>query len=89
MLAIEVTATLSHWILIFPRMKMDELELVIGKSKINKSPGPSGFTNEFVKLFIHELSMWLLRAYNDSFKNGYLTRNTVLGTITCIAKSGK
>ena len=32
--------------------KMEELEYVIGKSKLNKSPGPSGFTNEFFKLFI-------------------------------------
>ena len=68
---------------------MEELEYVIGKSKLNKSPGPSGFTNEFLKLFIHELSVCLLRAYNDSYKNGHLTRDTVLGTITCIPKSGK
>ena len=68
---------------------MDELEYVIVKSKLNKSPGPSGFTNEFLKLFIHELSVWLLRAYNDSYKSGSLTRDTLLGTITCIPKSGK
>ena len=36
---------------------MGELEKVIGKSKLNKSPGPSGFTNEFFKQFIHELSV--------------------------------
>ena len=68
---------------------MGELEKVIGKSKLNKSPGPSCFTNEFFKQFIHELSVWVLRAYNDSFRNGYLTRDTILGTITCIPKSGK
>ena len=28
---------------------MDKLELVIGKSKTNKSPGPSGFKNDFFK----------------------------------------
>ena len=46
---------------------LDELERVINKSKLNKSPGPSGFTNEFFKYFLFELSTWLLRAYQCSF----------------------
>ena len=34
---------------------LKELENVIYKSKLNKSSGPSGFTNAFFKYFLYEL----------------------------------
>ena len=68
---------------------LEELERVINKSKLNKSPGPSGFTNEFFKYFLCELSTWLLRTYQHSYNKGSLSRDTLMGTITCIPKGGK
>ena len=35
---------------------IEELELVIKRSKLNKAPGPDGFSNEFFKTFSHELT---------------------------------
>ena len=40
-----------------------ELEDSIKRSKLNKSPGPDGYTNEFFKYFCEELKTWLFRCY--------------------------
>ena len=42
---------------------IDELEYAIKHSKLNKAPGPDGFSNEFFKTFSHELIHWIFRAY--------------------------
>ena len=68
---------------------IEELDKVIQRGKLNKWPGPSGFTNEFFKVFLKELSVWLLQAYKDSLKCGSLSRDAIMGTITCIPKGGK
>ena len=68
---------------------IEELDKVIQRRKLNKSPGPSGFTNELFKVFLKELSVWLLRAYKDSLSCGCLSRDAIMGTITCIPKGGK
>ena len=68
---------------------LEELEYVIKKSKLNKAPGPDGYTNEFFKFFKNELIVWLFRAYLESFQTGELSQSVTNGTITCIPKSGK
>ena len=68
---------------------IEELEYVIKKSKLNKAPGPDGYTNEFFKFFIEELKVWLHRAYSESFIKGELSPNVINGTITCIPKKDK
>ena len=68
---------------------MEELEHVIKKSKLNKAPGPDGYTNEFFKFFKNELTVWLFRSYLESFQKGKLSQSVTNGTITCIPKSGK
>ena len=49
---------------------IDELESAIKKSKLDKAPGPDGYTNEFFKTFKDELIVWLHQAYSESFKKG-------------------
>ena len=41
---------------------LTELEDSIKRSKLNKAPGPDGYTNEFFKFFKEELKTWLFRA---------------------------
>ena len=70
-------------------LTLEELEIVIKQSKLNKAPGPDGYTNEFFKFFRAELQVWLFRAYQESFECGMLSPEITNGTITCIPKSGK
>ena len=68
---------------------MNQLDIAIKKGKLNKAPGPDGYTNEFFKIFKEELIVWLYRAYSESFVKGELSSSIINGTITCIPKSGK
>ena len=68
---------------------IEELDESIKKSKLNKAPGPDGYTNEFFKFFKDELIVWLYRVYLESFQYGELSPNIINGTITCIPKGGK
>ena len=68
---------------------IDELEAAIKSSKLNKAPGPDGYSNEFFKTFSHELLHWIFRAYNDAISKNTLTETTKKGLITCIPKQGK
>ena len=40
-------------------IKINELEDRIKTSKNNKAPRPDGFSNEFIKVFSHELKHWI------------------------------
>ena len=66
-----------------------ELEDSIKRSKLNKSPGPDGYTNEFFKYFCEELKTWLFRCYLEAYRDGVLSDIITMGTITCIPKTGK
>ena len=68
---------------------IEELEQAIKKSKLNKVPGPDGFSNEFFKTFCPELINWIFRSYNDTITINSLWETTKKGTITCIPKQGK
>ena len=68
---------------------ISELEHIITKSKNNKSPGPDGFTNEFYKIFWHNLKIILLKLLNYYRVNNALNPSQLEGTITCIPKGGK
>ena len=70
-------------------LTLGELETVMKQSKLNKAPGPDGYTNEFLNFFREELQVWLFRAYQESFESGSLSPEITSGTITCIPKSGK
>ena len=68
---------------------IEELELAIKKSKLNKAPGPDRFSNKCFKTFCPELINWIFRAYNDAIKTNSLSATTRKGTITLIFKQGK
>ena len=79
----------NHRILMDSDITIDELEYAIKHSKLNKAPGPDGFSNEFFKTFSHELIHWIFRAYTHSIKIDTLSNHIKCGTITCIPKQGK
>ena len=45
---------------------LEEVEESIKNSKNNKAPGPDGFSNEFFKVFSHQLKHWILRLFKES-----------------------
>ena len=57
--------------------------------KSNKSPGSSGFTPEFFKMFWIKLGYFVLRSLNYAYAVGELSITQKLGIITCIPKGDK
>ena len=66
----------------------EEVTHAILRSKNNKAPGPDGYTNKFLKIFIKETSHWIHRALKDFIRDNTIP-NSICGTITCIPKAGK
>ena len=58
-------------------------------TKNNKSPGPDGFTNEFLKIFWDVLKLPLLKLMNSFMENSHIPENFLSGIITCIPKGNK
>ena len=57
--------------------------------KHNKSPGNSGFTVEFYKVFWKDIGYFLIRSLNRGFLKGELSITQKQGVITCIPKGDK
>ena len=57
--------------------------------KNNKSPGTSGFSADFYKVFWKQLGTFVLRAINAGFHNGELSITQQHGLIVCIPKENK
>jgi len=55
----------------------------------NSSPGISGFTSAFYKVFWIDISIFLVRSMNYSFEMGELSISQKQGVITCIPKGNK
>ena len=68
---------------------LEELISTIKSSKLNKAPGPDGYSNEFFKYFINELQFWIFRYINEAIISGQLSKIALDGVITCIPKQGK
>ena len=66
-----------------------ELIQAIINSKLNKAPGPDGYSNEFFKFFIEELKFWIFRYINEAIINQSFSKCALEGVITCIHKQGK
>ena len=62
---------------------------VLKNMKNNKSPGNSGFTNEFYKFFFLDIGNFLVRSINYGFLNKKLSITQRQGVITCLPKEGK
>ena len=68
---------------------LEELITTIRNSKLNKAPGPDGYSNEFFKFFVSELQFWIFRYINEAIDIGHLSQIALDGVITCIPKQGK
>ena len=68
---------------------IEELQFSISSSKLNKAPGPDGFSNEFFKFFSKQLQFWIFRYFNEAIKKDQFSHLALDGVITCIPKQGK
>ena len=67
----------------------DEVKDAIRLMKNNKTPGTDGLPSEFYKFFWNDIKIFLLRSYNEAFKNGGLSITQTQGIITCLPKGNK
>ena len=81
-----------------PTDKMNELEgeitiqeagIALKQMKNGKSPGTDGFTSEFFKFFWKKIGSFIVRALNESFRDGELSNPLKEGIITCLPKGDK
>ena len=68
---------------------LEELQTAIKASKLNKAPGPDGYSNEFFKYFLNELQHWIYRYIMEAIQNNSFSKIALDGVITCIPKQGK
>lgn len=66
-----------------------EISEVLFNMKHDKSPGITGFTAEFFKVFWKQLGHFVLRAINFGYKMGELSITQRQGIIICIPKENK
>ena len=66
-----------------------EISNTLYKMKSDKSPGISGLTAEFFKVFWKRLGHFVLRSINAGFNNKQLSLTQRQGIITCIPKENK
>ena len=70
-------------------LTMVELSNYLRKVRNNVSPGSSGFTGEFFKLFWKDLRQFMLSSVNYSFEIGSLSVSQKLGILTLLPKGQK
>ena len=70
-------------------LTLSELTQALKQMKNEKSPGPDGFTTEFLKFFWKDLGVFLCKSLNSGYKNGNLSTSLKQGMITCIPKGNK
>ena len=66
-----------------------EILTVLKGTKSNKSPGTSGFSFEFFKVFWKDLGTYIFRSFTHSYKVGELSNSQKLGIISILPKGNK
>ena len=70
-------------------LTLHEISNTLKNMKNGKSPGLSGFSAEFFKVFWKQLGTFILRSLNYGYKIGELSITQKQGIITCIPKDNK
>jgi len=70
-------------------LKIEELDSVVEKMPLNKSPGTDGLTNNFFKYFWGDLRNLLFSAIKEGIEKKELIESMKQGLITLIPKAGK
>lgn len=68
---------------------MEELDMIIQKAPLNKSPGLDGLPFEFYRTFWQDINKLVLEVFRDCIKKGELTESMKQGLITLIPKPNK
>ena len=68
---------------------LEEAGIALKHMKNGKSPGTDGFGAEFFKFFWKEIGDFVIRALNESFREGELSTTQKEGIIICIPKQDK
>ncbi|MCU7951650.1 MAG: reverse transcriptase family protein, partial [gamma proteobacterium symbiont of Bathyaustriella thionipta] len=70
-------------------LTLSEISATLKSMKNEKSPGLSGFSAEFFKVFWKQLGPFILRSLNYGYMKGELSITQKQGLITCIPKENK
>lgn len=70
-------------------LRIEELDSVVMKMTLNKSPGTDGLTNNFLKFFWGDLRDLLFNALTECIEKKELIESMKQGLITLIPKAGK
>ena len=70
-------------------LNLSEISLTLKSMKSVKSPGLSGFSAEFFKVFWKQLGNFVLRSLNYGYMKDELSVTQSQGLITCIPKDSK
>ena len=68
---------------------LEDIEETIKNLKSDKSPGVTGFTNEFYKEFSKDINIWILNYINYTYQERTLSYMQRRGAITLIPKGQK
>ena len=70
-------------------ISIQEAALVLKNMKNNRSPGTSGFSADFYKVFLKKIGHFVERSLNEAFYINKLSDTQTQGLITCIPKGDK
>lgn len=83
------TLDINESLLLEGSLTLEEASQFLKKMQNNKSPGTSGFSADFFKVFWGQLGSFVVRAINYGFSQGELSITQQQGLIVCIPKENK
>jgi hypothetical protein len=74
---------------LYAHVTLDEVKYVLSLFKIDKSPGPNGWTVEFFSTFFDLVGEYIVQMIEESRKNGYITGSLNSTFLAIIPKENK